>query len=73
MTFNEAKRLLRDLGYSVSPHVGRIPGVTEYKVHRIWQDPDNGKMRVKRWLLTAEDIKSGVGRAQYIQSEQVQS
>jgi hypothetical protein len=58
MTFNEARQLLRSMGYSVSKGPERVPGVTEYKVWRI----EEGKCH--RWLLTAEDIKAGVFRAQ---------
>ena len=70
MTFNEAKRILRELGYSVRKAADRVPGVTEYNVHRIWQDPTTQQMRINRWLLTADAIKDGIARAKYLATEQ---
>lgn len=72
MTFNEAKRILRDLGYSVSKAAQRLPGVTEYKVHRIWEDPDTKQVQIKRWLLTADSIKDGIYRAKHLATKQEQ-
>lgn len=63
MTFNEARQLLRSQGYSISKAPERQPGVTEYKVWRIDAD-ENGIPTCHRWLLTADDIKAGVFRAQ---------
>ncbi len=63
MTFNEARQLLRSQGYSVSKAPERQPGVTEYHVFRI----EEGKCH--RWLLTADDIKAGVFRAQALATQ----
>ena len=72
MNFNEARRILRDLGYSIRIAVDRLPGVTEYNVHRIWQDPDTQQMQIKRWLLTADSIKDGIYRAKHLATNQEQ-
>jgi hypothetical protein len=63
MTFYEARQLLRDIGYTVTKGPDRVPGVTEYMVWRIDAD-ENGIPTCHRWLLTADDIKAGVFRAQ---------
>jgi hypothetical protein len=55
MTFNEAKRILRELGYSVRKAADRVPGVTEYNVHRIWRDPATKQMRINRALSPLAD------------------
>lgn len=68
MTFNEAKRLLRELGYSVRKAGDSRAGVTEYKVHRIWQDSATKQMRINRWLLTADSIKAAIHRAKHLHS-----
>jgi hypothetical protein len=70
MTFNEAKRILRELGYSVRKATERLPGVTEYNVHRIWLDPDTQRVEINRWLLTADSIKAGIHRAKHLHSNQ---
>ena len=70
MTFNEAKRVLRELGYSVRKAADRLPGVTEYNIHRIWQDPATKQMRINRWLMTADSIKAGLFRAKHLQDNQ---
>ena len=70
MNFNQAKQLLREHGYSVTKHVDRRPtGVTAYDIHRIYQDGETNAVGIKRWLLTADDIKAGVFRAQSIWQE----
>ena len=64
MTFLEAKRLLQEQGYTVAKAPDRRIGVTEYEVRRLYKDPETNRLDLKRWLLTAEDIKGGVFHAQ---------
>ena len=71
MNFNQAKQLLREHGYSVTKHPDYPPtGVTAYDISRIYQDGETNAVAIKRWLLTADDIKAGVFRAQSIWQEQ---
>jgi hypothetical protein len=61
MTFNEAKAVLRQQGYSIQNLGNPKWQVTEYCVWRIADE--NGKPECKQFLLTAEDMKAGVYRA----------
>ena len=60
MTFNEAKAVLRQQGYTISKH-SIPPWPAEYCVWRIADE--NGKPETKQFRLTAEEMKAGVYRA----------
>ena len=61
MTFNEAKAVLRQHGYNITPMRTSIRCAAEYRISRI--AIEDGRPEIKQWLFTAQTVKDGVYRA----------
>lgn len=61
MKFLEAKKILREQGYNITP-MGPSLGPSEYEVWRCDVN-DRNQFYTLKWRFTAEDIKAGVYRA----------